>query len=346
MYNLLDIKLNKLMENTTVDNIEYITPAIKIDVFQISLDKIRNKKEHFTFREVFESILPYDSSNKPLQKRFLQYFVKNLDVNQHYTIKGSKKAITLRSKDNSPVPTQYKSINSTIVGLLQGGPTGRAKTVSEIDNKDDVSHIKASNVIEDNFFFQLYFPLDSYKGIVLLQAYQDNPITSVFKHFLQDMLKMRGCQVRINSYLPSHYKEVFSENYVLANMTFSSNMRASDNVSENSVEEDDDEYIVKVTITPKNEHLSDIDTIKSWATKHASKVLEGKQLIDFDKARVNLKGLGEIKKAYFDFDENMTITPSIFLQDIEKDKDGRPNFIQIKDKCDEIFTYAKSDIYR
>jgi hypothetical protein len=145
--------------------------------------------------------------------------------------------------------------------------------------------------------------------------------------------------------LPKRYKELFDSNHLIKNFKFNSTFKSSDNIGNDELNEEGNDYAVEITVKPQKKNVSDENTIMNLYHKFMTLKFNNKPLENFDKKKVYLGSDGPIKGAYFEIGSDWKIQPIIYLGDIDFDENNIPNFEQIKVKCNEILSCVKQEIY-
>lgn len=327
----------------------------KVEVFQLSITKVGKNNTVIAFGELMKRIVPREE-NEELDddatfSRFFSHFIRRLDTETYFKDLTKKKAITVYQQNeddtqNAINNTITSSVSENIIqGIIKGGSFGRKRFRSNINLKNDIDEISSENVIGDDFYFLLYTPLDFHCGILMIQSYQDSSIRDTFLKFIKQIFNISTHRVKPKQFLPQKYETMFNDSYLLKNVSFSSTFNSNDISGSDDITEENNDYDVRIIVTPKNRNISGMGDITRVVSDFVSTTFSNRELDNFDKKRVNLGNEGSVRGAYFDLGDSMKIRPVIYLAEIDIDENSIPDFNQIKSKCNEILEEVKEEIY-
>lgn len=326
--------------------------STKLEIYQIGLNPVKRSASS-SFREFLSLLYPIGSgapSDSSLFGDLLRLFITKADTDQFIKDERSKKAFaaydTRPTESISNPSVSLLSERSAIYGFVEGGPYGRSRNTANVDNKASKETIPSDSVISTRFFFLFHAPLGSKTGILFLQSYSGETISSVFVDFMRDILSLEGSykKAKAQKYIPSVFKEQVKENSTIKALSYTKDCLGSEITSEPEFQQETDIFTVKVTITskrgrPKTEfrRLAEVFANTQFA----------KTVLSAFKGRVRIEDERNAKSTSFDIDRDFDISPIIYLDDlISHDAEGRPNIEELRDYCLNLLeTQIRRDVY-
>lgn len=332
----------------------------KIEFFRFQLK--HKKKDFKTFREFAIDELKVDakSLDETVLKALFKHFIQSLD-GEFSKDDRMKKQITLIKKKNvnqylSNQP-KFNSYENTIYGVINGGPYGRDRILSDIDDQDDSTSLGQKKAVLQYFYFLLYLPIDHNEGCVIIHSNgPDESITKLFKRFIGHLFKGKSFfKVVCNPFCPKSFQKEFKNGATLQSLyfknTFVENIHTTNGLSEMM-----DQYDIKIEAIPKNKNIS---------VKNASKVLEflSKKVFGSNKSAINLgdfettkmvaeNSITDSKKTFEWSTKDNEFVPVIYLNGrVSKfNMDGTPDFDELDELCqnyfkDEVLPEIRPDLY-
>lgn len=314
----------------------------KLQVFRIDL-KPKAKNETACFRDILAKKLNTTGSDTDTDfwNLYWKDFVKSIDT-EFIRDEKTKKAFTLyNNTEKNVVASHYDEF--VLEGIIKGGKYNIERDVAKIDNKDDVEKIEKGDIILDQFYFLLYTPLNSTKGLLLLQTYTEDSIYSVFSNFLVSFFRNASdyFDLKMESFVPAKIREEYQKTAKLKGFSFTKRELIG-NVGEGVVE-DLEEFDITIKITPKQN--SSVSKIKSMLAKISPIKFNERELEQFA-ARVYLAGDKE-KGAYYDLEKDIeSIKPTIYLENriSVSSITGLPDFGELKTFCFELLKSINNEL--
>lgn len=309
------------------------------------------KADYSTFRDfaVNELNVNLQSKDETVFKALFRHFIKFLD-SDYSKDDRLKKQITLIKKSNvnqylSKQP-KFSASQNTIYGVINGGPYGRDRILSDIDNQEDSTPLGQKKAVLQYFYFLLYLPLDHNEGCILVHSNgSDESVTKLLKRFIGHLFKGKMYhKVFCNPFCPKSFQEEFKKGAHLKSLsfknTFIENIHTTDGISEFT-----DKYDIKIEAIPKN---------KSIPVSNAAKVFEFLSAKFFG-SQNKTKNLGEFETAKLVTENSLTdgtktfewnsrdndFVPVIYLNGrISKSNlDGTPDFDELGELCQNYFKH-------
>lgn len=319
----------------------------KLQVFRMDLKPRTKNIDTACYRDVLVRKLNItsDTSEDKLWELYWKNIIHTIDLEFHKDEKNNK-AFSLYNNDGKEVITSH-CIKNVLEGVIKGGKYNRERTVDNVNKKgENPEEFGSESIFLDQFYFMLYTPLNSTKGILLLQTYTEDSIFSAFCKFLIEYFRDADSyfDLKIESYVPEKIKDEYQKTAKLKGFSFTKRELIG-NVGE-GVSEDLEEFDITIKITPKKPaSLTKIRTVLSKISK--SKFNE-KELNQFSQ-RVYLTKEGSKKGAYYDIEKDISsIKPTIYLEDrvTVSMATGLPNFEELKNYCFELLGDIQKEIQK
>jgi len=323
----------------------------KLEVFKISLSP--KPKVNNTFATFLESNYAVDDVTFESDDAYLQFFADLLStISEKYHLNTrKKKGLGLEPKEDGTVNDTIKLASKSryIYGTLKGGRYGQDRTLGNIQLPTEaLGHIDRNNIVFDNYYFLLYTPFESSKGILMIQSYTDDSINDIFHSWLCEMMKTNKFYMpTLTPYCPIRIQDEFKTNSVIKEMTFSHDI-VLDNV-ENRETINTDTFTVEIRIKAKNEGVR-MDLLAAFKNvfnpfgfrrPRESKVI----LLEDFKRKIGLLSDGTHQSS-FQLDSDLDIRPTIYLRDrITLETDDSPNWESLHDFCTQLLEEIIPEVY-
>ena len=309
----------------------------KLTVYKIILKPITKTKEN-TFRDLFNSTLyqgKVDDKNTDniVMADLLQQFFQKVDTDKYIKDEISQKAFTTYQEtlgDGKTVTNVELDIPRQIIhGQLYGGPYGRRRQKSNIDDKQKKEEFNKNDIIVDQYYFMLHTPLNSNVGVLMIHSYSDDKIDNAFKAFLQTTLLCYDTTFKapkIEPFVPDSIKADFRDGAVVNYLTYSSPF-VGKVFDEHEELLEDEEFTVLIKVKSKKKHT--VGVLEKLRQSIGKKEVLGKPLNDYTKQTIGVKNEGKNLSTIFKVESE--IRPVILLKNykIDVNADNIPNFDQI-----------------
>lgn len=300
----------------------------KLQVFRIELNP-RAKTDTACFRDVLTRKLNLSTADEPtLWDSYWKEFVRVIDL-EFFKDDKSKKAFTIYG--NGETDVICSNCGKTVLdGIIKGGKYDRERDKAKVDDKGKVvERIEKDDVLLDQFYFLLCTPLNSTKGILILQTYTEDSIYDAFSKFLVSFFRSSEdyFELKIESFVPQKLKDEYKKSARLKGFSFT-NKEIIGNIGEDAKEESE-EFEITIKIVPKGD----------------TKISRRQELLQkLFRVKFNNKGLDKYSTKVFLADENDNgahyslekdlehIKPTIYLKDKIKvyEETGLPDFEELK----------------
>jgi hypothetical protein len=316
----------------------------KLEVYQVWINSING--ENKTFRDFTKEVISISSESQNNQQDELsnsyyfldlfKTFIHKVDNDSFILNQRKQKAFT--AYDTRPAGEEEPSITPhsdafIIEGTIDGGRYGQRRTKSSLDNKLEKEDVVRENIILDKFYFFLYTPMNSDLGILFIQSYSTDSISDIFTDFISRFFSAQKLyrKARIEKFVPKRIVEEFKNHSCIKKFSFS-NRFVFNQLSENPIGTETEEFIIKIEAVAKNGLPK--NALKNWINTMGEKIFSNKKLENFNNGKVYLQDLNSKKESPFDISSDLDIKPIIYLEDrITVDDDGIPNFIELKNYC-------------
>lgn len=332
----------------------------KLEFFRF---KLNHKKENFkTFKDF--AILELGGSKSLSDEKTVElcfkHFMKSLS-SEHAKDDKIKKTIKVENKKSinkhlDKKPT-YNSANHTIFGIINGGPYGRERIISNNDDDEDSSALGLNKSVLLYFYFFIYLPPDHNEGFFMIHSNSDEEtITTLFRRYITYVFKGKSFnKATAIEFCPKSFQEEFLKGAILKSMIFKSSF--IDNIpTTNSISQLFQNYNIKIEATPRNKNIPGIDaqgflaklSKKIFGSKNQERVLE-----DFEETKVILKSDITSSQKTFEWNtKDKDFIPVVYLKGriIKKNADDTPDFEELEKYCltvfkDEILEEIRPDLY-
>jgi len=312
--------------------------------------KLNHKKEDFkTFRDfaVEELKAGKTPSDEKVVELCFKHFVQSLksayakDDSIKKKIGFEKKKSINKHHDKAPT---FNTGNYTIYGVINGGPYGRERIISNNDDEDDSTSLGINKSVLMYFFFFAYLPPDHNEGFFMIHSNnRDESITTLFRSYITNIFRGNNFNKAVpEEYCPKSFQDEFKNGARLKNMTFKTSF-VDDVHTTDGISQLLQGYDIKIEATPRNKDIPG-SSAKEFFDKLASKVFGTKtkerSLRNFDDTKVVLESDITHSKKTFEWNtKDNDFVPVVYLEGrIQKENsDGTPDFDELKKYCLTIF---------
>jgi hypothetical protein len=297
-----------------------------------------SKVTELFFKHFLNSLKGKHAKNDRLQKKIC--IEKSSSINKYY----SKK------------PT-FDSSNFTISGVINGGPYGRDRIISNNDDDDDSTSLGRNKAILLYFYFFIYLPVDHNEGFFMIHSNSiEESITNVFRNYVLSLFKGKNYNKPVAvEYCPKSFQDEFLKGAILKTITFKTSF-IDDIPNAVGISNILDNYDLKIEATPKNKNIlgSNAEGIlqqfykKIFGSKEKTKSLE-----NFDETKIVLESdIANTTKTFEWNTKDNDFVPVVYLKNriAKLNDDGTPDFDELKTFCsnifkDEILPEIRPDLY-
>lgn len=288
-----------------------------------------------------------DTSPSEGFKQLLQKLITSIDTNfilNNTNKKGLRLDESTNSLEKSIKPASSKQI---IYGTIKGGRYGQNRSIGYTNNpKKKYTKVAHTDIVMDTFYFLLYTPFKSNKGILMIQSYSDDQINDVFINWLKDNLSGQGYFKPImETYCPTKLQEEFKNSSAVKELKFTKDILISGIETENGISTE--EFSINISIRAKDggkkisKFQSLVKTVRSLGFGKKENPLP---LEDFNK-QIGVLYNGSHQSS-FELDGNINIKPTIYLKGkIKLQNDETPDWKSLHNYCQELLEEIKVEVY-
>ncbi len=322
----------------------------KLDVFKISIHPKADNPD--TFKAFLESNYQVDGIPINIDEAYTEFYKDLLSTfaNNYHLNNKRKKGLGLEAREDRQFNDSIRLVSESkiIYGVLKGGRYGQNRSIGNINLPNEAhAPIGSNNIVFDNFYFLLYTPFESSKGILMIQSYTDDTVNDIFQGWLAGMMRNQNYfYPTFSAFCPERIQEEFKNNSVVKEMTFS-----HDIVLDNLEERDSinaDSFTIEVHIKAKDDvRLNKLPDLKRIFKAFGLKKPENRGVIrleDFNRKVGRL--VNGTRQSSFELEGNVDIKPTIFLRErIALQEDESPDWDSLNNFSMEILQEIIPEIY-
>lgn len=314
--------------------------------------KLNHKKDNDkTFKEFAIDELGGAKSitNEKAVELCFKHFIKSLgsDIAKDDRLK-KKLGLEKKKSINSHLDKQpaFDSAQSLIYGVINGGPYGRERIISNNDDENDSEKLGLNKSVLLYFYFFLYVPADHSEGCFIIHSNNsEETITVLFRNFIANMFKGKNYNKSVpEAFCPKSFQDEFKKGAILKSMIFKTSFVDTIHATD-AVTNQFKAYDIKIEAIP---HKKDILVKEAAKFKEfLSKKLfgtkqKGKLIQQFEETKLNTGN--DLTKGTKVFEWNTReneFVPVVYLEGrLEKaNADGTPDFKELGELCLNLFNY-------
>lgn len=321
----------------------------KLEFFRF---KLNHKSENFkTFRDfmVENSKATSRQQDSTIFANLFKYVMEKPKADFE-TNESLKKVVTLISNkrinkhfDERP---QVKFPACIISGVMNGGPYGKERILTNLGEKDKAENISSTQPVLQYYYIFLYLPLNHNEGFMMVHSDSaEDTITQAYRKYIAELFKLGDYKKpTMQTYVPKHFRDEYKDGAILQSMTFVNTETSDDFEDDNPMKEIAGEYEVKITLTPKGEAKASYKMMESvrnfflgnrFGTRAFSRGLD-----EFGKCTVSTKNEETNTSKIIEWNNrDMEILPVVYLKDrVAIGEDGTPLFDALNSFCHNLFT--------
>lgn len=325
--------------------------------------KLNHKTEKYkTFRDfaVEELKLRKSVDIETIVQSCFNHFIKSLSTDKAKDNILKKKVSFVKDKTKNIYyesgPT-FNGIRNIIYGVINGGPFGRDRIISDNDNENDNSVLGKNKTVLQYYFFLLYIPADHNEGLFMIHSNsREESITNIFRSYITKLFSGNNYnQATAIDFCPKSFQDNFKNNSTIKSISFKSSfideLHTTDGISK-----DIQHYDIKIEAIPKNKSIQG-ESAESFMNKIKNKVFgslnaKNKKLNEFEKKTIVLQDEMGGEKTFEWNKKDNDFVPVVYLKSRikKKNSDDTPDFGELKVYCnnlfnDEILPEIRPDLY-
>lgn len=280
-------------------------------------------------------------------KELLQTLIKSIDTN--FVLNNTNKKGLRIDESTNPIEKSIKiaSTKQIIHGTIKGGRYGQNRSIGYTNNpKKKYTKVAQTDIVMDTFYFLLYTPFKSNKGILMIQSYTDDQINDVFLNWLKDNLSGKGYfKPTIDTYCPTKLQDEFKESSAVKELKFTKDILISDIETEDGISTE--EFSINISVRAKDggKKISKLNALVNTVRELAfGKRDNPLSLEDFNR-QIGVLYNGSHQSS-FELDSEINIKPTIYLKDrIKLQDDETPDWKSLHDYCLNLLEEIKVEVY-
>lgn len=318
----------------------------KLEFFRFNLKP--KKEEGRTFKDFAIDELKASKSitdEKTVELCF-KHFISSLteDIAKDEKLKKKiclekKKSINIHF-DKQP---SYDSAKHIITGVINGGPYGRDRILSNNDNIEESEKVGKNKTVLLYFYFFLYIPPDHNEGFFIIHSNSsEETVTNIFKSFIYNLFKGSNYnKPLIASFCPKSFQDEFKNSALLRSMTFKNSFVDTIH-SDNKMDAYFSKYDIKIEIIPAHKGIT-VQEANGFKNYFAKKIFGGlkkeKKLQEFQQTKINIENELTKSKKIFEWNtKDADFVPVVYIGDrVRKNIDGTPDFSELDKYCKDLF---------
>ena len=321
----------------------------KLEVYKINVKSFQTV-EHPSFGNFLESNFASEDKKTNASegfKKLLQKLITSIETN--FVLNSTnKKGLRIDESNDALVKSiKIASSKQIIYGTIKGGRYGQNRSIGNTKNpKKKYTKVDQTDIVMDTFYFLLYTPFKSTKGILMIQSYTDDQINDVFINWLKENLSGKGYFMPImETYCPIKLQEEFKNSSAVKELKFTKDILISGIETEDGISTE--EFSINISIRAKDagKKISKLESLLKTARKlHFGKKDNPLTLEEFNK-QVGVLYNGSHQSS-FELDGDINIKPTIYLKDrIKLQKDETPDWNSLHDYCLNLLEEIKIEVY-
>lgn len=321
----------------------------KLEVYKIYTKPFLTT-EHPSFGNFLQrNFLTEDKELTPAEgfKQLLQKLIASIDTNFVLNSTNKKGLRIDESADGLEKSIKIRSAKQIIYGTIKGGRYGQNRSIGYTNNpKKKYTKVAQTDIVMDTFYFLLYTPFKSNKGVLMIQSYTDDQINDVFINWLKENLSGKGYfRPTMETYCPTKLQEEFKNSSAVRELKFTKDILISGIETEDGISTE--EFSINISIRAKDEGKK-ISKFQSFV-KTARALRFGKKenplpLEDFNK-QIGVLYNGSHQSS-FELDGAINIKPTIYLKEkIKLQDDETPDWKSLHDYCLDLLEEIKDEVY-
>lgn len=324
----------------------------KLTVYTISIKPVSNDIEK-TNRCLIRNIIGEANDNELIDSYIIgelfRKFIAALDTPEMFSDTKTKRCMTANQpniEDPNVNPNIVLHTQQCIIeGVIEGGAYGRKRNKTSILDKSEKSNVNERDAITEDFYFLIYFPLQSHKMTLLIQSYSDDSIDGVMKKFWQNFFSYptKFHQPTLKRFVPLAIIEDFKENATVCGLTFITEIPGETLLAGHT--QTNRNYKITVQVTPTGEGISLEEfeqIIVPIQNTFFDRILK---LGQFTRKKGTLKDTSTQVKSPFDLGTSFEIQPSILLSKYITINNSEEDFPRIRTYCFRLLENIKYEIY-
>ncbi|PTS93783.1 hypothetical protein DBR11_24620 [Pedobacter sp. HMWF019] len=289
-----------------------------------------------------------DFKLKEAYHKLLQDLITSIDTN--FVLNDIRKK-GLRIDENSTASLErsikIKTNKHIISGTIKGGRYGQQRSIGYTRKPNQkYTKINTTDIVMDTFYFLLYTPFGSNKGILMIQSYSDDQINDVFISWLRANLKAEGFyKPNLELYCPIKLQREFKATSVVKELKFTNDVVVENIDDDHSISTE--AFTINISIRAKEdgESLGNLQNLVNYVKRFTFGDKNKPLTLDEFKRKTGTLYNGSHQSS-FELGTGIDIKPTIYLKDkVDLQVDGSPKWDSLEKFCLELLDDIKEEIY-
>lgn len=320
-----------------------------LNVYRIELNPTTEERKTF---ENFIRIKYSEADDKLNSNDLFNALFKNillgLGDKEFVKDKKAKKVVGIQKNEGNNQSMKVHSNEYILEGVLEGGKYDILRQYANINNKAERGEVKPDQAVLDKYYFLLYMPLNSYRGVLMIQSYTEETIQSTLIDTLKPLFSADGFyNLKTDVFVPERLIDDYKKDSSIRLFKYSTTVGIGSSLR-NSSDTRVDTFEVVIELKPKGNIPANTKEISEIISVLDEKVFDDDKLEEFEK-KVFIEDSNK-RKANFDLKKQIeAIRPTIYLEDYKirvDENTGQPNFTDVKDFCFKLLEECKNEIER
>ena len=299
--------------------------------FMVENGKARSRQQDSTiFAELFKYVMekPVNDFEKNDSLKKVVTLIANKKINKHF--------------DEKP---KVKYPACIISGVINGGPFGKERILTNLGEKKEASSIQSSQPVLQYYYIFLYLPLDHNEGFLMVHSDSaEETITQAYRKYVVELFSLGDYKKpSMQVFVPKHFRDEYKEGAVLQSISFVNTEVSADLEENDPMREIAGEYDVRITFTPKGvarANFNMLENVRNFFMRNRFGTREmSKGLDEFRKCSVSTKNEDTNTGKVIEWNNlDQEIRPVVYLTGrVEIGDDGTPVFNRLDEFCHNLF---------
>jgi hypothetical protein len=330
------------VNNNFKNNIMALNPIL--NVYKIELNPKTSEPE--TFEAFVKSKYPDEQSSTSLFSLLCKDILSGLGDKEFKKDLKAKKVVGIQKTTGKNESIKFHSDKYILEGILEGGKYNILRQFADIDDKSKRGEVKPNQAVLDKYYFLMYMPLNSHKGLLMIQSYTEETIQSTLLTTLRPLFSDNGFyNLKTEVFVPKRLIDDYKNNSSVKLFKYSSLVGIGSSLR-NSTDININTFEVVIELKPLERIPANSEDIDPVVSELNEMIFDKEKLEEYDK-KVFIEDKNK-RKANFELEKQLkTIRPTIYLEDHGVSIDpstGQPSFEDVKNFCFGLLEECKNEI--
>lgn len=310
------------------------------------IHKAKKNKQESCFRDLLKrKFNDINISDEDLFKKFIEHFIFGLnEIDNCYQIDKTKKVLTIKPQGGDDSRNKFdprfklELKEYFFSGMIHGGKYGEKRFTIPIDKKNEQKELPNNIALTREFFFMIHLPMDSNRGILMIQSFAGSSYHPHLTYYLSKEL-LSGIEYFNTRYDPIYLKSIRdsikSRSYTKA-LTYYKKTELGSRIGNNDEQITLGRFKVTVSIQPIEDEICSLEDFDK-----AFNELAENQILDNWEKKATINDTESGKNRNYFLNNDNTLKPKILLSDhIDIKEDGTFDIDNIYKYCKKIIPEA------